>query len=232
MSRIPRIISVDDHVVEPPDLWTDRAALRRAFSDWRLNWPVDHRYEYHATSMHWVLSEIIERRTGTRLADLAADHAGTRITFADTQYRPQPVVTSPEWSGSEHGGRRYSAFVVNVERLKPWHTLTGRQHFFLDHDWMREIGENLPIFRPPLDLHRLYGDAVPAEEARAGRELPIGLASAATLIRDVPQGAVVTYDDVTLDETRTIVVLRKLQDLLLAGGLFPADELAALIRQS
>lgn len=77
----------------------------------------------------------------------------------------------------------------------------------------------------------VYGDAVPAEEARAGRELPIGLASAATLIRDVPQGAVVTYDDVTLDETRTIVVLRKLQDLLLAGGLFPADELAALVRQ-
>ena len=48
-----------------PDLWDDRDALRRAFSEWRLNWPVDSRYEYHATSMHWVLSEIIERRTGT-----------------------------------------------------------------------------------------------------------------------------------------------------------------------
>jgi CubicO group peptidase (beta-lactamase class C family) len=45
--------------------WDDRAALLRAFSQWRLNWPVDTRYEYHATSMHWVLSEIIERRTGT-----------------------------------------------------------------------------------------------------------------------------------------------------------------------
>ena len=47
-----------------PALWTDRAALRRAFSQWRLNWPVDERYEYHATSMHWVLSEILERRGG------------------------------------------------------------------------------------------------------------------------------------------------------------------------
>jgi len=37
------------------------------------------------------------------------------------------VITSPEWSGSEHGGRRYSAFTINVEHLKPWHTLTGRQ---------------------------------------------------------------------------------------------------------
>jgi nitrate reductase alpha subunit len=31
-----------------------------------------------------------------------------------------------------------------VERLKPWHTLTGRMHFFLDHDWMRDLGETLP----------------------------------------------------------------------------------------
>lgn len=44
--------------------WTDRKALLAAFSQWRLNWPVDSRYEYHATSMHWVLSEIIERRGG------------------------------------------------------------------------------------------------------------------------------------------------------------------------
>src|SRR5690606_10065943 len=101
----------------------------------------------------------LEQRTGVRLADLAQDAEGRTITFADTQARPVPVITSPEWSGSEHGGRRYSAFVVNVERLKPWHTLTGRQHFYLDHDWMIELGEHLPVFRPPLDMHRLFGDS-------------------------------------------------------------------------
>ena len=90
----------------------------------------------------------VEERTGRQLADLALDNEGKRITFADTQARPVPVITSPEWSGSEHGGRRYTAFTINVERLKPWHTLTGRQHFFLDHDWMTEIGEQLPTFRP------------------------------------------------------------------------------------
>ncbi len=96
----------------------------------------------------------LEKRTGTRLADLAAEHEGKQITFADTQARPVPVITSPEWSGSETGGRRYSPFTINVERLKPWHTLTGRQHFFLDHDWMHELGESLPIYRPPLDMAR------------------------------------------------------------------------------
>ena len=100
----------------------------------------------------------LERRTGMPLADLAAEHQGKRISFADTQARPVPVITSPEWSGSEHGGRRYSPFTINTERLKPWHTLTGRQHFFLDHDWIHEVGEALPVFRPPLDMHRLFGE--------------------------------------------------------------------------
>jgi nitrate reductase / nitrite oxidoreductase, alpha subunit len=100
----------------------------------------------------------LERRVGKRLADLAEGAEEKRITFADTQARPVPVITSPEWSGSETGGRRYAPFTVNVERLKPWHTLTGRMHFFLDHDWMREFGETLPTYRPPLDMHRLFGE--------------------------------------------------------------------------
>ncbi|HET8661460.1 MAG TPA: nitrate reductase subunit alpha [Micromonosporaceae bacterium] len=100
----------------------------------------------------------LERRTGQRLADLAAEQEGKQIRFADTQSRPVTVITSPEWSGSEHGGRRYSPFTINVERLKPWHTLTGRQHLYLDHDWIAELGEHLPVFRPPLDMHQLFGE--------------------------------------------------------------------------
>lgn len=100
----------------------------------------------------------LEKRTGTRLHDLSAEHEGKRITFKDTQDGPAPVITSPEWSGSEAGGRRYSPFTINVERLKPWHTLTGRQHFYLDHDWITELGEGLPTFRPPLDMTALFNE--------------------------------------------------------------------------
>jgi len=100
----------------------------------------------------------LQARTGIELADLAAENEGRQITFADTQVRPVPVLTSPEWSGSESGGRRYSPFTINVERLKPWHTLTGRQHLFLDHDWIAELGEWLPVYRPPLDMHVLFGE--------------------------------------------------------------------------
>ncbi|WP_330228927.1 nitrate reductase subunit alpha [Nocardia sp. NBC_00508] len=110
----------------------------------------------------------LERRTGTKLADLAAEHEGKRISFADTQARPVPVITSPEWSGSETGGRRYSPFTINTERLKPWHTLTGRQHFYLDHDWMIELGEQLPIFRPPLDMTALFREPSVGEVGEKG----------------------------------------------------------------
>ncbi len=100
----------------------------------------------------------LEIRTGRKLADLSEGSEEKFITFAQTQAAPVPVITSPEWSGSETGGRRYAPFTINVERLKPWHTLTGRMHFFLDHDWIRDIGEALPIYRPPLDMHRLFGE--------------------------------------------------------------------------
>ncbi|MBB1508602.1 nitrate reductase subunit alpha [Tessaracoccus sp. MC1756] len=100
----------------------------------------------------------LEKKTGRRLADLSEGSEERRITFAQTQQSPQPVITSPEWSGSETGGRRYAAFTINVERLKPWHTLSGRMHFFLDHDWMTDAGENLPTFRPPLDMTAAYGE--------------------------------------------------------------------------
>ena len=111
----------------------------------------------------------LEERTGQPLADLALDHEGKRITFPDTQARPVPVITSPEWSGSEHGGRRYTAFAINVDRLKPWHTLTGRQHFFIDHDWMTELGEQMPTYRPPLNMHRIFGD----QSSGVGKEVTV-----------------------------------------------------------
>ncbi|MFE3451230.1 nitrate reductase subunit alpha [Nonomuraea sp. NPDC059194] len=98
----------------------------------------------------------LAERTGTDLSELA--HRDHRIVFSDTQSRPQHVAASPEWSGKESHERRYSPFTINVEHDKPWHTLTGRMHFFLDHDWMHEYGEALPVYRPPLDMAALFGE--------------------------------------------------------------------------
>lgn len=41
-----------------------------AFAKWRLNWEPGTAYEYHASSAHWVLAEIVERVTGRRFHDV------------------------------------------------------------------------------------------------------------------------------------------------------------------
>ncbi|KRF02731.1 nitrate reductase [Nocardioides sp. Soil777] len=110
----------------------------------------------------------LEKRTGTELADLAAEHEGKQITFADTQVAPVPVITSPEWSGSESGGRRYAPFTINIERHKPFHTLTGRQQFYVDHDWFLGMGEMLPVYRPPLNMTALFGETPIGEQNELG----------------------------------------------------------------
>ncbi|HET6689469.1 MAG TPA: nitrate reductase subunit alpha [Miltoncostaeaceae bacterium] len=97
---------------------------------------------------------VLEERCGVPLADLPGDSDESRITFHDIQVQPRRVITSPEWSGIDEDGRSYAPFTINVERDKPWHTLSGRMHLYLDHAWMLELGEGLPAYRPPVD-HRL-----------------------------------------------------------------------------
>jgi len=53
----------------PLEDWDDRSKLLEAFAHWSLEWEPDSRYEYHPTSAHWVLSEIINRRTGVDYRD-------------------------------------------------------------------------------------------------------------------------------------------------------------------
>jgi CubicO group peptidase (beta-lactamase class C family) len=44
---------------------TTREARLAQFSAWRLNWDPGTRFEYHPTSAHWVLGEVIQRLSGT-----------------------------------------------------------------------------------------------------------------------------------------------------------------------
>jgi CubicO group peptidase (beta-lactamase class C family) len=44
--------------------WDDRERRLARFSSWRCNWEPGTRFEYHPTSAHWVLAEVIERVTG------------------------------------------------------------------------------------------------------------------------------------------------------------------------
>ena len=73
--------------------------------------------------------EYMEKKTGLALVDLSDDSLGVKIRYADLLAKPHRYNTSPVWSGLMNNGRAYSAYTYNVERLVPWRTLTGRQHF-------------------------------------------------------------------------------------------------------
>ena len=99
----------------------------------------------------------MEVKTGLVLADLAEGSKDVRMSFKDLQSQPRRYNTSPVWSGLMNNGRAYSAFTYNVERLVPWRTLTGRQHFYLDHDMYIAFGEHLPTYKPS-PKPEVYGD--------------------------------------------------------------------------
>lgn len=63
----------------------------------------------------------------------------------------------------------------------------------------------------------VYGVTDSAENARAGGHIPLGLATGATVLRDVPAGTALTGADLAVDQTTTIATLRRLQDDLLEG---------------
>lgn len=45
--------------------WDDRDRRVARFAQWRCNWEPGTRFEYHPTSAHWVLAELIERVSGS-----------------------------------------------------------------------------------------------------------------------------------------------------------------------
>ncbi|MFZ2897616.1 MAG: nitrate reductase subunit alpha [Saprospiraceae bacterium] len=101
--------------------------------------------------------ENAEKKTGMPLADLGNGSRDVRIRYADLLSQPRRYNTSPLWSGLMTDGRAYAPYTYNVERLVPWRTLTGRQHFYLDHELYLAYGENLPTYKPS-PKPEAYGD--------------------------------------------------------------------------
>jgi CubicO group peptidase (beta-lactamase class C family) len=58
------------HAPLAPPRWDTREGRLQAFAQWRLNWEPGTSYEYHATSAHWVLAELIDRVTGGDYRDV------------------------------------------------------------------------------------------------------------------------------------------------------------------
>ncbi len=90
----------------------------------------------------------MEEKVGLPLTHLAERSRSVRVGYKDLQSRPNRFINSPMWSGLIENGRAYNPFTYNVECQVPWRTLTGRQHFYLDHPLYVQFGEHLPTYKP------------------------------------------------------------------------------------
>ena len=95
--------------------------------------------------------ESLETFTGRDHTHLAVGKEHEAIRFRDIQAQPRKIISSPIWSGLEDENVSYNAGYTNVHELIPWRTLTGRQQFYQDHEWMRDFGEGFMGYRPPVD---------------------------------------------------------------------------------
>jgi nitrate reductase alpha subunit len=91
------------------------------------------------------------------IAELGMPYRDIDISYRDLQAQPKRYNSSPLWSGLMHDGRTYAAYTYNVDMFVPWRTLTGRQHFYLDHDAYIAFGEHLPTYKPS-PTPEVYGD--------------------------------------------------------------------------
>jgi nitrate reductase / nitrite oxidoreductase, alpha subunit len=102
----------------------------------------------------------LSRKTGIDHHHLYAGRHEDKITFKDIQAQPRKIITAPTWSGIESEKVSYTAGYTNIHEHIPFRTLTGRAHFYQDHEWMLDFGEGFCTYKPMVDLGEL--NALPA----------------------------------------------------------------------
>ena len=106
--------------------------------------------------LSWLFFKEMEKKVGLPLADMVEVVKSRKVHYKDIISQPRRIHTTPQWSSLLHDNngkqRTFGPFTMNVERLKPWHTLSGRQEIYYDHRGIRELGEGLPTNKPPIDM--------------------------------------------------------------------------------
>ncbi|WP_298393374.1 nitrate reductase subunit alpha [uncultured Azonexus sp.] len=104
----------------------------------------------------------LSQKTGLDHHHLYAGRHEDKITFRDIVAQPRKIITAPTWSGIESETVSYTAGYTNIHEHIPFRTLTGRAHFYQDHEWFLDFGEGFCVFKPPVDLkaHETVPDSV------------------------------------------------------------------------
>jgi nitrate reductase alpha subunit len=141
-----------NHTVDEPGVSLGRPRIETAIDAAEVILHLAPETNGHVAVKAW---ESLGGFTGRDHAHLAVGKEHEAIRFRDVQAQPRKIISSPIWSGLEDEHVSYNAGYTNVHELIPWRTLTGRQQFYQDHEWMVAFGEGFMGYRPPVDTRTI-----------------------------------------------------------------------------
>ncbi|MBX0286364.1 molybdopterin-dependent oxidoreductase [Halomicroarcula sp. F28] len=108
----------------------------------------------------WLTGEAEALTDGKAASEFILEHSeetnpsdsDERITFEDIEDQPQRLLAAGDhWSSDIEEGEPYVPWQDYVQEKEPWPTFTGRQQYYIDHDWFLELDEELPTYKsvPP-----------------------------------------------------------------------------------
>jgi len=72
----------------------------------------------------------------------------SRSRFDEIDEQPKRLLeTGDHWSSDIEEGEAYTPWKDYVQDKNPWPTFTGRQQYYIDHDWFLELDEQLPTHK-------------------------------------------------------------------------------------
>ncbi len=122
------------HAPMGPRTFSDRPARLARYAGWRTTWEPGSRYEYHASSGHWVLADLIQEVTGRHHADVVTERV------------MEPAGLS-RWLAIDEGDQHDVVDVVSVGR--PPDPAVYREKFGIDLPASEVTDEALLAFNDP-----------------------------------------------------------------------------------
>ena len=104
----------------------------------------------------WTTDEAGALAEDKAAAEFILDHSeesnpeGTdeRITFDGIDDQPKRLLEAGDhWTSDIEEGEAYTPWQNYVQDKEPWPTFSGRQQYYIDHDWFLDLGEELPTHK-------------------------------------------------------------------------------------
>ncbi|EMA46046.1 molybdopterin-dependent oxidoreductase [Halococcus saccharolyticus] len=117
--------------------------LTSVHDDYVRNWPDD---EPDALKEDKAASEFILDHS----EETNPEGSDSQITFDDTVEHPRRFEAAGDhWTSPLEEGKPYTPWKRYVQQKNPWPTFTGRQQYYIDHDWFLDLGEAVPTYKEP-----------------------------------------------------------------------------------